>query len=100
MNRTALVGSIFALTAFARMAHAEDTPPKRIAIRAAHLIDPKTRAVLSNAVILVEGDRIKEVGASIPVPPYVEVIDLGSATITNMRTARASKPATVIRMGL
>jgi imidazolonepropionase-like amidohydrolase len=71
--------------AIAILAHASvafaDEAPKRTAIRAAHLFDPKTRAVIQNAVILVEGERIKEVGSGLAVPPNVEVIDLGAATV-------------------
>jgi imidazolonepropionase-like amidohydrolase len=71
------------LTLMMAAAHAQaaDAPPKRTAIRAARMIDPKSKQVVSNAVIVVEGDRIKEAGASIPLPPNVEVLDLGSATL-------------------
>lgn len=54
---------------------------KRIAIRAGRLIDGKGGTPVSNAVILIEGDRITAVGAGLPIPQGVEVIDLGNATV-------------------
>ncbi|HTB92639.1 MAG TPA: amidohydrolase family protein [Candidatus Sulfotelmatobacter sp.] len=55
--------------------------PQRVAIRAARLIDGKSEAVMSNAVVLVEGDRITAVGSGIAIPSDATVIDLGDATL-------------------
>jgi imidazolonepropionase-like amidohydrolase len=38
--------------------------PKRILIRAGKLLDVRTGRVLTDQAILIEGDRIKEVGAA------------------------------------
>lgn len=64
------------------------TPPekvapaaKRVALRAARLVDVKNGRVLNNAVVLVEGERITAVGANLAIPAGVEVIDLGGATL-------------------
>jgi imidazolonepropionase-like amidohydrolase len=62
-------------------AHAQDTPHRRIAIRAARLISGKGDAVLNNAVVEVEDDKIVAVGAGLAVPPDAELIDLGDATL-------------------
>jgi len=59
---------------------ADPPPPKTVAIRCGHLIDGKAQAAVENAVILVEGERIRQVGAALPVPAGAEVIDLGRST--------------------
>lgn len=61
---------------------AQTTPkPQTIAIRAARLIDGKNDAPISNAVILIEGARITNVGSGLSIPANAEVIDLGNATV-------------------
>jgi imidazolonepropionase-like amidohydrolase len=55
--------------------------PKRIAIRAGRLIDCKSDAPISNALILIEGDKIVSVTAGGSPPAGVEVIDLSKATV-------------------
>jgi imidazolonepropionase-like amidohydrolase len=55
--------------------------PARIAVRAAHLIDPAAAKVIDDAVVLIEGERVTAVGSRLGIPPGTQVIDLGSATI-------------------
>ena len=55
--------------------------PHRIAVRAARLIDGKGGPPLSDAVVLLEGDRISAVGSHLSVPSGTKVIDLGGATL-------------------
>jgi imidazolonepropionase-like amidohydrolase len=55
--------------------------PQRIAIRAARLIDGKSDALMSNGVVLVEGDKITAVGSGIAIPSDAKAIDLGDATL-------------------
>jgi imidazolonepropionase-like amidohydrolase len=55
--------------------------PKRITIRAGHLIDGKGGRVLDNALILVEGDSIVSVTAGGTAPAGVETIDLSQSTV-------------------
>jgi imidazolonepropionase-like amidohydrolase len=55
-----------------------DTP---IALRCGRLIDGVRGAPLENVVILVEGERIKAVGPSLPIPDGARVVDLGSSTV-------------------
>jgi imidazolonepropionase-like amidohydrolase len=57
-------------------APARTAPVKTIAIKAGFLVDPETGTAAPNQVILVEGERIKQVGANLPIPPGAEVIDL------------------------
>lgn len=54
-------------------------PPNVTAIRAGRLLDVANEKVLENVVIVVEGDRIKEIGTT--VPPGATVIDLSDQTV-------------------
>src|ERR1700751_6002707 len=52
-------------------------------IKAARLLDPRTGKVLAPAAVLIEGDKIKQVGSTsqINVPGGSKIIDLGAATL-------------------
>ena len=52
-----------------------------IALKAARLFDGKSNALLQNAVVIVQGDKIVDAGSNLPVPSAAEVIDLGDATL-------------------
>ena len=52
-----------------------------IAIRAGRLFDSRTGTMLTNAIVLVRGDRIAEVGPSMTIPSDARVIDLSGATV-------------------
>ncbi len=78
--------------------------PKTVAIKAGHLFDSKSGQMLVNQVIVVNGDRIAEVGAasSVKIPPGAGVIDLSRAYVlpglidghTHMFNARNAKMTT------
>lgn len=51
------------------------------AIKCGVLIDGKSDNPLENAVILVEGNRIKEVGRGITIPAGAAIVDLSGATV-------------------
>jgi imidazolonepropionase-like amidohydrolase len=55
--------------------------PVSIVVRAARLIDGRGGAPVAPAMVLVQGDRISAVGASVSVPAGARVIDLGGATL-------------------
>lgn len=55
--------------------------PKRIAIRAGHLIDCKSDQPIANALILIEGGKIASVTPGGALPAGVELIDLSDATV-------------------
>ena len=82
MTRPALVLASIALAATAA---AQSTPslasPTLIAVKAAHLIDPVAGRRIDDAVVLIEGDRVTQVGTKLPIPAGATVIDLGGATI-------------------
>jgi len=78
MQRTLVLA---VLLTYARAFAAEPTPPppKKVAVKAAHMIDGK--AVIRDGVILIEGERITKIGSGLAIPPDFQVIDLGSATV-------------------
>ena len=51
------------------------------AIKCGTLIDGKADTPVQNAVILIEGNRIKEVGKNVTIPRGAAVIDLSNATV-------------------
>ncbi|MBF5043391.1 amidohydrolase family protein [Aggregicoccus sp. 17bor-14] len=55
--------------------------PGRLALRAARLFDGRSDRVLPNAVVLVEGARIRAVGTGLPIPAGTRIIDLGDVTL-------------------
>jgi imidazolonepropionase-like amidohydrolase len=57
----------------------DPTPP--IAIRAARLIDGRHESPVTDAVIVVEGEKITAVGSRLSIPPGAKVLDLGDATL-------------------
>jgi imidazolonepropionase-like amidohydrolase len=59
----------------------EKAPAKKIAIRAGRLIDGKSDTPITNALILVEGDKIISVTPGGVPPAGAEVIDLSKATV-------------------
>jgi imidazolonepropionase-like amidohydrolase len=67
-----------------RAQQSQPTPPP-ILVKASRLLDPKTGNVLSPAAVLIEGGKIKEVGAPSKVqgdaPAGRKTVDLGSATL-------------------
>lgn len=54
---------------------------KNIAIKAARMIDVETGNVVTNAVILVNANKITAAGSGLDIPAGYEVIDLGGATV-------------------
>lgn len=52
-------------------------------VKAGRLLDPRTGNVLAPAFVLIEGDKIKQVGppSQIGVPSGAKIVDLGSATL-------------------
>ena len=56
-------------------------PAKSIAIRAGRLIDGKSEAPITNALILIEGDKIVSVTVGGKPPAGADVIDLSTGTV-------------------
>ncbi len=60
---------------------AQQPPAAPIVLHAARLLQVDTGNVLQPGEILVEGERIKEVGNSVAHPPNAQIIDLGDTTL-------------------
>src|SRR5215831_13299953 len=75
----------FAVAIFVASQLAAQSPAPATLVKAGRLLDPRTGNVLSPAAMLIENDKIKEVGAPAHVqanaPAGVKTIDLGNATL-------------------
>lgn len=58
-----------------------ETPPT-IALKAARLFDGKAKALITNGVVIVQGDKIVDAGSNLAIPQGAQVIDLGDATLS------------------
>jgi len=56
-------------------------PPHPVVLHAARMVDIKAGRIVNPAEILVQGDRIVEVGSTVNHPAGAEVIDLGDRTL-------------------
>jgi len=52
-----------------------------IVLKAARLFDGKSNALVRNAVVIVQGDKIVDAANNLPIPSGAQVIDLGDATL-------------------
>jgi imidazolonepropionase-like amidohydrolase len=59
----------------------EGGAPRMIAIRCGRLIDGKNNLPTTNAIILIEGERITAVGRDVKIPAGAKVVDLSKATV-------------------
>jgi imidazolonepropionase-like amidohydrolase len=77
--RNRLLAALIAALLFAPGSTAQT--PSLLALKAARLIDGKSPSVLTNAVILVEADKIKSVASNLAIPDGAKIIDLGDSTL-------------------
>ena len=70
--------SILALALWALPVRATE---QLIALKADRLFDGKSKTLLHNGVVLIQGDKIADVGSNLAIPSDAQVIDLGDATI-------------------
>jgi imidazolonepropionase-like amidohydrolase len=66
----------------ATLSLAADSPDRIIALKAARLFDGKSKSLVSNGVVLVQGNKITDAGSSVQIPADAQVIDLGDATLS------------------
>jgi len=52
-----------------------------IALKAARMFDGKSNTLVKNGVVVVQGDKIADVGSNLAIPSDAQVIDLGNATL-------------------
>src|SRR5205823_8283360 len=72
--------ALFAFSAVILSAFAAE--PATIALKAARLFDGKSKALVANGVVIIEGDKIVDAGSNLPIPQGAEIIDLGDATLS------------------
>ncbi|HUB81440.1 MAG TPA: amidohydrolase family protein [Bryobacteraceae bacterium] len=63
------------------VAAAQTTSPRAIVLHAARVLDVEAGTMIAPGEVLVEGDRIREVGAAVRHPPGAEIVDLGNRTL-------------------
>ncbi len=80
MHRLFAVLAIVLLAVSAGFAADQQSPT--IALKAAHLFDGKSNALVSNGVVIVQGGKIVDAGANVAIPQGAQVIDLGDATLS------------------
>ncbi|HEV2882026.1 MAG TPA: amidohydrolase family protein [Pyrinomonadaceae bacterium] len=86
VSQTLALLSVLLLSAVANIAWAQTPPqaaaaPKRIAVRAARMLDVRSGSVVANAVVIIENGRIQSAGEGLAIPAGAEVIDLGGAML-------------------
>lgn len=81
MARSILLCLALAAPAAAQTPAPTPAPLPLTVLKAARLFDGKGDATLKDAVVIVEGDTIKALGSSLPVPAGASVIDLGDSTL-------------------
>ena len=52
-----------------------------VALKAARMFDGKSNALVQNAVVIVQGDKIVDAGSNLPIPSDAQVVDFGDATL-------------------
>ncbi|MBZ5660994.1 MAG: amidohydrolase family protein, partial [Acidobacteriia bacterium] len=82
IRKNLLVGLCFALIGITAALHSQ-TPPPQVAVRAGRMFDSKTGQFLNKQVVLIQGDRIVEVGSEdqVKIPAGAQVIDLSNASV-------------------
>jgi len=72
---------LYSILLFVAVTAMAQTAAPITAIKAGRLIDPETASATSNQVILIEGERIKAVGANLTIPAGATIIDLSKLTV-------------------
>ena len=70
-----------ALAVLAAQAPPPSPSPRPVVLRAAAMLDVRAGRLVRDAVVIVDGDRIRAAGTGIALPPGAEVIDLGPRTL-------------------
>ena len=79
--RSLAILALAVVVAAVATAQAPERSPRKVALKAARLIDGTGAAPMTNAVVLIEGDRITAVGSGLAIPKGYEVVDLGMQTL-------------------
>src|SRR5579863_1130491 len=81
VRQRSLTEICFVILVFTAALHSQSAP--QVAVRAGRLFDSKSGQILNNQVILIQGERITEVGPEdrVQIPEGAKVIDLSQATV-------------------
>src|SRR5215471_19322964 len=82
MNFPTFLRLCFLFLCFGALAIAAPAPEKVVVIKAARLFDGKSKALVQNGVVIVQGNKIVDAGSNLPAPADAQVIDLGDATLS------------------
>src|SRR5437762_4208579 len=52
-----------------------------IVLKGERMFDGKSKALVQNAMVIVQGDKIVDAGSNLPIPSGAQMIDLGDATL-------------------
>ena len=77
----ALLFSLACFTSSLLAQPADKAAAQITAVRASRMLDVKSGSYISDAVVLIQGDRITAAGSKLGIPAEAKVIDLGSATL-------------------
>ncbi|MEO6259296.1 MAG: amidohydrolase family protein [Thermoanaerobaculia bacterium] len=84
MMKTSILATLTIALLAAHAAEAQPAPSPAthpIAIKAARMFDGTSDSLIRNAVVIVDGNRIRSAGSSLTVPADARVIDLGDVTL-------------------
>jgi imidazolonepropionase-like amidohydrolase len=73
---------VFTILTFAICAIATQAADKIVVLKAARLFDGKSKTLVQNGVVIVQGNKIVDAGSNLPAPADAQVIDLGDATLS------------------
>ncbi len=73
---------VLALFTFATCAIPIRAADNVIVLKAERMFDGKSKTLVQHGVVIVQGDKIVDVGSNLPVPDGSKVIDLGDATLS------------------
>jgi len=81
MKRVFLIFGACALLPSLTNSFAADAPPATIALKAARLFDGKSKTLLSDGVVVIQGNTITAAGSNVAIPDDAKIIALGDATL-------------------
>ena len=81
-SRLFSVRFVFLVTILVLVAMPLRAADKVVVLKAARLFDGKSKSLVQNGVVLVQGAKILDAGTNLPAPADAQVIDLGDATLS------------------
>jgi imidazolonepropionase-like amidohydrolase len=77
-----LAAAVLIIAGLSSSALAQTPAPAAVTVlKAARMFDGRSDATIANAVVVIEGSKIREAGSNLPIPAGATVVDLGDATL-------------------